>query len=132
PQRPLRSPVTQAWLKYRRMPYAAILALSLALSSPIVGVLLLITRCFEISEGRRPVPGRRYPENPHAREFLNEALNVGEQNHMCTLATVRSSRFRRFMAKLGLSLTRVLAGKIVVEGKLDAMTTIHFARWTFI
>jgi hypothetical protein len=51
---------------------------------------------------------------------------------MCTLATVKASRFRAFMLRLGLLMTQVLASNVFILGKLDAMTTIHFARWTLI
>jgi hypothetical protein len=56
-------------------------------------------------------------------------MNLGRQNHMCTLATVKDNWFRRIMVRLCLGLVNLAASRIFILGTLDTMTTIHFARW---
>src|SRR5438309_1680014 len=69
---------------------------------------------------------RRYDTDPSA---AYQNMNLGRQNHMCTLATVKDSWFRRIMVRLCLGVVNLAASRIYILGALDTMTTIHFARW---
>jgi hypothetical protein len=125
--KPIRSPVSQRGLGWRaRLNALMLLVLSVPglLVSPI---LLLIARVYECRETRTCMK-RRFPIHPKVYKYLN----LGRQNHMCTLATVKLSRFRALMIRLVLFITKVLAGKVFILGKLDTITTIHFARWSLI
>jgi hypothetical protein len=126
--RPIRSPVSQGGLRWRsRLNAVMLLALSVPPAVLVFPILLLIARIYECREARTRMK-RRYPIHPQVYEYLN----LGRQNHMCTLATVKLSRFRALMIRLGLFATKVLAGKVFILGKLDTITTIHFARWSLI
>jgi hypothetical protein len=57
---------------------------------------------------------------------------VGRQNHICTYATVKPGWFRMYVIKRALWLGPVLFNYFFILGKLDQMSTIHFARWTLI
>ncbi|MGO9450125.1 MAG: hypothetical protein ACLQDV_03605 [Candidatus Binataceae bacterium] len=102
-------------------------------------ILLLAARCQEIIEKRRTRRceekigkqcARSRDSTRHDEEF--HLLNVGPQNHLCTLATLRIGRFRQFLIRQALLLGRVLTRYIFILGKLDLMPTIHFARWILI
>jgi hypothetical protein len=125
--KPLRSPVTQTRLKWR----AAFNLVLLLIPGVLLGIFLLlllpIIRLYEIKEARH-IPPRRYEPNPLTYDYLD----LGPQNHMCTLATVKASSFRVFMVKLALRFTSVAASRIFLRGQLDAMTTIHFGRWVLL
>lgn len=125
---PIHSPVSQRQLRWRSRFYALmLLVVLLPLAILLLPILLLIARFHEFRETRTPMR-RRYPPNPNAHEYMNQ----GRQNHMCTLATVKLSRFRSIMIRLSLFITNVLANKVFTLGHLDTMTTIHFARWSLI
>ena len=124
---PIRSPVSQRQLTWCSRIWALILLIPSLLLLILLPFLLVIARIYECHEARTPMR-RRYPPNPLAYEYMN----LGRQNHMCTLATVKLSRFRAVMIRLGLFLTKVLASKIFLLGRLDTITTIHFARWSLI
>jgi hypothetical protein len=93
----------------------------------VLPILLLIARFYEWLESRTSFE-RKYPVNSQVYEYMN----LGRENHMCTLATVKPSRFRVIMIRLGLLLTNILANKVFILGHLDTITTIHFARWSLI
>ncbi len=123
---PLPSPVTQRRLKWRIAFNLVVFGLPLlAIALVALPVLFLITRYFERKEARDVTPPR-YKTDPLA---AYQKLNLGRQNHMCTLATVKVSWFRAVMVRLCLGLVHLLASKIFILGNLDTMTTIHFARW---
>jgi hypothetical protein len=126
--RPIPSPVSQRQLKWRFRLNAVLLSLvAIPLAIVVLPILLLITRFYEWLESGTTFK-RKYPVNPRVYEYMN----LGRQNHMCTLATVKPSRFRAIMIRLGLLLTNVLANKVFILGHLDTITTIHFARWSLI
>src|SRR6266478_3836644 len=132
PDRPQRSPVTQRSLKLRAVFNSLRLGLLVLLLLPILVVLVpllfLLTRFYERREDRQPTP-RRYDTDPLAA-YRN--MNLGRQNHMCTLATVKVSWFRSIMIRLCLGVVNFAASRIFILGNLDTMTTIHFARWALL
>ncbi len=87
-------------------------------------IVLLGGRVQELIEKSRPQP----PDPTYYPENFNQ-LNVGPQNHLCTLATVRPGWFRRCLVKQALLLGTILTRYVYILGKLDLMPTIHFARW---
>ncbi len=126
--RPFSSPVSQQQLKRRSRLYGLLLGIvAIPLAIVVLPILLLITRFYEWLESRI-IFRRNYPVDPHVYEYMN----LGRQNHMCTLATVKPSTFRAIMIRLGLLLTNILANKVFILGHLDTITTIHFARWSLI
>ncbi len=129
PDRPQKSSVTQRSLKWRAVLNSLVLGLLVLLLLPILVVLVpllfLLTRFFERREDRQPTP-RRYETDPSA---AYQNMNLGRQNHMCTLATVKVSWFRSIMIRLCLGVVNFAASRIFILGNLDTMTTIHFARW---
>ena len=126
--RPIPSPVSQRQLKWRFRLNAVLLSLvAIPLAIVVLPILLLITRFYEWLESGTTFK-RKYPVNPRVYEYMN----LGRQNHMCTLATVKPSRFRAAMIRLGLFATNILANKVFILGHLDTITTIHFARWSLI
>jgi hypothetical protein len=126
--RPIPSPVSQRQLKWRFRLNAVLLSLvAIPLAIVVLPILLLITRFYEWLESGTTFK-RKYPVNPRVYEYMN----LGRQNHMCTLATVKPSRFRAIMIRLGLFATKILASKVFILGHLDTITTIHFARWSLI
>ncbi len=108
------------------LPKVAVLLLLL----PFLYVLLVLLagRCQEIIEEHRPPP--RNDSTSHSENFY--LLNVGPQNHLCTLATLRPGCFRRYLMKQALVLGTILSKYVYILGKLDLMPTIHFARWILI
>jgi hypothetical protein len=122
--KPILSTVSRRGLRWRAGLNALMLLPGLLVLLPI---LLLIARVYECREARTCMK-RRFPIDPKVYKYLN----LGRQNHMCTLATVKLSRFRALMIRLGLFVAKVLARKVFILGKLDTITTIHFARWTLI
>jgi hypothetical protein len=126
--RPIPSPVSQRQLKWRFRLNAVLLSLfAIPLAIVVLPILLLMTRFYEWLESGITFK-REYPVNPRVYEYMN----LGRQNHMCTLATVKPSRFRAMMIRLGLFATKILASKVFILGHLDTITTIHFARWSLI
>ena len=126
--KPILSPVSQRQLKWRFRFNAVLLSLvAIPLAIVVLPILLLITRFYEWLESGTTFK-RKYPVNPQVYEYMN----LGRQNHMCTLATVKPSRFRAIMVRLGLFATKLLASKLFILGHLDTITTIHFARWSLI
>ena len=126
--RPIPSPVSQRQLKWRFRLNAVLLSLvAIPLAIVVLPILLLITRFYEWLESGTTFK-RKYPVNPRVYEYMN----LGRQNHMCTLATIKPSRFRLMMIRLGLFATKILASKVFILGHLDTITTIHFARWSLI
>lgn len=93
-----------------------------------VVVILLAARCQELVEEKRPPPP--HDSTSHRENFY--LLNVGPQNHLCTLATLRPGWFRRYLMKQALVLGTILSKYVYILGKLDLMPTIHFARWILI
>lgn len=126
--RPFSSPVSQQQLKRRSRLNGLLLGIvAIPLAIVVLPILLLITRFYEWLESRI-IFRRKYPFKPEVYEYMN----LGRQNHMCTLATVKPSTFRAIMIRLGLLLTNILANKVFILGHLDTITTIHFARWSLI
>ena len=126
--KPILSPVSQHRLKWRSRLNGLLLGVvAIPLAIVVLPILLLITRFYEWLESRVTFK-RKYPFDPQVYEYMN----LGRQNHMCTLATVKPSRFRAIMIRLGLLLTNILANKVFILGHLDTITTIHFARWSLI
>jgi hypothetical protein len=126
--KPMSSPVSQRQLTRRFRLNAVLLSLvAIPLAIVFLPILLLITRFYEWLESGTTFK-RKYPVNPQVYEYMN----LGRQNHMCTLATVKPSRFRAIMIRLGLFATKLLASKLFILGHLDTITTIHFARWSLI
>jgi hypothetical protein len=126
--RPIPSPVSQRQLKWRFRLNAVLLSLvAIPLAIVVLPILLLMTRFYEWLESGITFK-RKYPVNPQVYEYMN----LGRQNHMCTLATIKPSRFRLMMIRLGLFATKILASKVFILGHLDTITTIHFARWSLI
>src|SRR5277367_3114615 len=126
--KPFLSPVTQRRLKCRFRLNALLLSVvAIPLAIVVLPILLLIARFYEWLESRTTFE-RKYPVNPQVYEYMN----LGRENHMCTLATVKPSRFRAIMIRVGLLLTNILANKVFILGHLDTITTIHFARWSLI
>ena len=96
----------------------------------ILGAVLLVARLCEVIEARSSAP-----HDPTVRavdQDVYDGLNVGPQNHLCTLATVRASRLRVFMVKMVLFVMKVAASKFFILGNLGSISTIHFARWILI
>jgi hypothetical protein len=96
----------------------------------IVGALLLVARLCEIIEARCSAP-----HDPTVRpvdQAVYDGLNVGPQNHLCTLATMRTSRLRMFMVKMSLLVVKVVSSRFFILGNLGSISTIHFARWILI
>jgi len=87
-------------------------------------VIVLAGRVQELIEESRP-----QPSDPSYGPEEFRQLNVGPQNHLCTLATIRPGWFRRYLLKQALLLGTVLSRYFFILGKLDLMPTIHFARW---
>jgi len=126
--KPILSSVSQGRLKWRSRLNGILLGLvAIPLAIVVLPILLLITRFYEWRESRTTFE-RKYPVNSQVYEYMNR----GRENHMCTLATVKPSRFRAIMIRLGLLLTNILANKVFILGHLDTITTIHFARWSLI
>ena len=126
--KPIPSPVSQRELKWRSRLNGLLLGVvAIPLAIIVLPILLLITRFYEWLESGTTFK-RKYPVNPQVYEYMN----LGRQNHMCTLATVKPSRFRAAMIRLGLFATNILANKVFILGHLDTITTIHFARWSLI
>ena len=126
--KPILSPVSQRRLKWRSRLNGLLLGVvAIPLAIIFLPILLLITRFYEWLESGITFK-RKYPVNRQVYEYMN----LGRQNHMCTLATVKPSRFRAIMIRLGLLLTNILANKVFILGHLDTITTIHFARWSLI
>lgn len=124
--RPICSPVSERSLRWRSLFNLFMLIVPSVLLLPVLPILLLITHIYERCETHISVSHEISP-----RMYSN--MNLGtHQNHMCTLATVKPSRFRGFMMRLGLFITNVLAERVFIRGHLDALTTIHFARWSLI
>jgi hypothetical protein len=95
------------------------------------GMIDLIARHFEwreeYRERRQPLfdpTGRPKPDYAH--------LDLGRQNHLCSYTTVKPGRFRMYVIKRALWLGVVLSNYFFILGKLDQISTIHFARWTLI
>lgn len=96
----------------------------------ILGVLLLVARLCEVIEARSSAP-----HDPTVRpvdQAVYDGLNVGPQNHLCTLATMRASRMRVFVVKMCLFVVKVVSSKFFILGNLGRISTIHFARWILI
>ncbi len=92
-----------------------------------LAILLPLARIHEAIERRRPKP-----QDWTFHEAMYDNLDVGPQNHLCTLATIRPGRFRAFAIKTVLRLANEAATKVFVFGKLNRIPTIHFARWVLI
>jgi len=90
-------------------------------------VIDLVARYFEYNEQWGPQP---FDPTGHAATY--DRLDVGRQNHICTYATVKPGPFRMYVLKRALWLGPVLFKYFFILGKLDQMSTIHFARWTLI
>lgn len=131
PLRPRRFAVTQKGLRRLFGFNFALLLLPMALYLLFLWVpLILIARWFENKELKEQ---RRHPtQDPtdHSEEYSH--LDLGTQNHLCTFATVKPGSFRMFVVKRALGLGRILATRFFILGKLDQMTTVHFARWTLV
>lgn len=124
--KPVRSPITQKGLQWR-----FILSLPIGIPVAIFWVpLCLISRLFEKKEARDELKQPLFDPTGHEPEYTH--LDLGTQNHLCTFATLKPGRFRRFVATSALFLGRLLFRHIFILGKLDEMTTVHFARWTLI
>jgi len=100
---------------------AALIALPLILLLPVI-------RLYEIREAQEPA-GPRDPTAHDVTAADYAGYNTGMQNHLCTFATVRTSRFRRFLIGAVLTVGGILAKRLFIFGKLGAMASIHFARW---
>ena len=87
----------------------------------------LIGRYFEDKEQRSPEP---FDPTGHPAKY--RGLDLGRQNHICTYATVKPGWFRMYLLKRALWIGPVLFKYFFILGKLDQMSTIHFARWTLI
>ncbi len=87
----------------------------------------LIARYYECNEERTPDP---FDPTGHDPEYAH--LDLGRQNHLCTFTTVKPGWFRMCVIKRALWLGPVLFKYFFILGKLDQMTTVHFARWTLI
>ena len=90
-------------------------------------VINLVGRYFEDEEQRTPEP---FDPTKHPPVF--RLLDLGRQNHICTYATVKPGWFRMYVLRRALWLGPVLFKYFFILGKLDQMSTIHFARWTLI
>jgi hypothetical protein len=148
PNRPQLFPVTQRGQKWRlafnlsvpTLLYLLLIGGSIHFKLPALAaslvllpvlyvvVLLLAARCQELVEENRPPPP--HDSTSHGEDF--HLLYVGPQNHLCTLATVRPGRFRRYLMKQALVLGTILSRYVYILGKLDLMPTIHFARWILV
>jgi hypothetical protein len=131
---PRRFPITQKGLT-RLFVFNLVIVLSLMLPLALLYLifwlaLCLIARWFEEKERReerrRPIPDPTY----HPAEYAY--LDLGRQNHLCTFATIRPGIFRIFVTRSALCLGRLLFTRFYILGKLDEMTTVHFARWMVI
>jgi Dyp-type peroxidase family len=118
--------VSERRLKWRRWLNLIPGALVAAAMGLVVLVLLPIVRLYEKREQACPA------HDPTDHPKRHEGLDVGAQNHLCTLKAVKASRFRKFMTRWVLSLGKILAARIYVFGKLGSIATIHFARWILI
>ena len=123
---PVRSPIT-----YKRLQWRFVLSLPVLIPVVIFWVpLCLISRWFEKREAREELKQPLFDPTWHEPEYTH--LDLGQQNHLCTFATLKPGRFRRFVAASALFLGKLLFRCIFILGKLDEMTTVHFARWTLI
>ncbi len=90
-------------------------------------VINVIARYYEDKEQRSQEP---FDPTYHRPDYRH--LDLGPQNHLCTYATVRPGWFRMYVIRRALWLGPVLFNYFFIMGKLDQMSTIHFARWTLI
>jgi len=88
----------------------------------------LCSRWFEKGELRQRQQDPTYDPTDHEEEFAH--LDLGQQNHLCTFATVTPGWFRMFVVRCALCLGRMLTSKFFILGKLDC--TVHFLRWIVI
>ena len=86
----------------------------------------------EESKERKLISRGEVPFDPTDHEPEYTHLDIGRQNHMCTFATVKPGWFRMFVLKKGLWLGSILSRHIFILGRLDQMSTVHFARWSLI
>jgi hypothetical protein len=121
---PVLSPTTQQRIRWRVALTFVLLLLPGILTLLFLLLLLPVVRIYECIEARAD---RDCPGDPPTNYT---GLNVGPQNHICTLAVARTSPFRRFLLGFALRATGVLARCIFIQSTLDTITTIHFARWT--
>lgn len=90
-------------------------------------VINLAGRYFEDGEERSP---GLFDPTWHSPVY--RLLDLGRQNHICTYATVKPGWFRMYVLRRALWLGPLLFKYFFILGKLDQMSTIHFARWTLI
>jgi hypothetical protein len=93
-------------------------------------VIDVVARYFEAMEVHREQ--RQELFDPTGRKADYRHLDLGRQNHLCTYTTVKPGWFRMYVIKRGLWLGPVLFKYFFIQGKLDQISTIHFARWTLI
>ena len=90
----------------------------------------LVARPFEIMEEYKARKQPFFDPTFHKPEYAH--LDLGKQNHLCTYATVKPGRFRLWVTRSALRLGQYLFTNFYILGKLDEMTTVHFARWTLV
>jgi hypothetical protein len=128
PNRPMLSCTTQSRLRWRVALFLPLLIALGILVLLLLIILLPVLRHYEKKAARLPIRPH-WPEDIYDRYA---GLNRGQQNHICTVATVRDDRFHRIMLRIALSLAWILAKTFLILGTLDTIKTIHFARWTTI
>jgi Dyp-type peroxidase family len=130
--RPQDSPVTQASLRNRVLLNSFwLIPFAIPLVS-IVAIFCCITRLLEKTEPQDSKIQELINTDPTHHPETHDGMDIGPQNHLCTLALVIPNPLRRGMLKFILWLVRLTARHLYIEGNLGAMSTIHFARWTLI
>jgi hypothetical protein len=92
------------------------------------GVIDVMARYFEKKEEREERKQKVFDPTYRPPEYAH--LDLGRQNHLCTYTTVKPGWFRMFVIKRALWLGPILFNYFFILGKLDQMSTVHFARWT--
>jgi hypothetical protein len=127
---PKRFPITQKGIRALFVINMAVLLLLFPIALLYLlgwGMIDVIARYFEWREGRKKLfdsTQRKPPDYSH--------LDLGNQNHLCTYTTIKPGCFRMWVIKRALWLGSVLSNYFFIQGKLDQIATIHFARWTLI
>jgi len=93
-------------------------------------VLNFVARFFEKKEERRESKQKPFDPTCHGVDYAH--LDLGRQNHLCSYVTVSAGCFRMFVLRCALWLGTVLFNYFFILGKLDQISTVHFARWMLI
>lgn len=93
-------------------------------------VIDVVARFFETKEEWEQRNQELFDPTGHPREYRH--LDLGRQNHLCSYTTVKPESFRMYVIKRTLWLGQILSSYFFILGKLDQISTVHFARWTLI